>query len=641
MPGLLLGLGPPPSELSGVDPASWWFAATREEALHFLATRPQSVIVIGPGAERPFETAQILHRAHREAPLVFVGDETLRRQLRLTPLLGSDVIYRPSAEGLGQVVSRVAARSSRRASVASLGRASQTVLESSFNERTRPRELLVTLLESLPVGVALLDRERVVLSLNAAAERILARAPNEVLGRRLGEFVSPQDVQALDEQLGQHPRNCGMPPLIRVETPAGLRHVELSSTPVSRPTGGCLVIVHDVSERHFAQVEAARLETAVVRAKKTEALGLLAGGVAHDFNNFLTAILGNAELARRAAGGEPVVEGSISKLIDAAQRAADLTQQLLAYVGDRKVDRRRLDLAAAVREMQAVLRAAVQGRAHLELELESCAEVEVNPVALQQLILNLVMNAADALGGQSGAIRIRTHPRLVTGDGVWEVALGAPPSPGRYAELSVADEGCGIAPEDLDRVFDPFFTTKEKGHGIGLAAAVGFVDAVGGCAQVRSELGQGTQFVFLLPVAETPRPSAARSEGRTGWSNLELSGKVVLVDDLEGPRLVAGLILKSVGLEVQAFGDGQEAVDYVREHPAEVDLVLLDLSMPGLNGVDVLHLVREIRPGLPAILSSGFADDADLEGFDAFVPKPYRALDLVNAVQSLLPEGNA
>ena len=377
----------------------------------------------------------------------------------------------------------------------------------------------------------------------------------------------------------------------------------------------------DVTERR-------ELEQQMRHAEKLKSLGVLAGGIAHEFNNLLTAILGNAGLAHRLTEPDSLARRRIEQIEAAAQRAAELTRQLLAYSGRGTFALEPVDLAQLVREMAELLHASVSRRARLTLDCPpGLPAVHGDPGQLRQLVINLVTNASEALGNAAGTIGVRTA-----------VAARGAGAPARVA-LEVTDSGCGIADEDRPRIFEPFFTTKLTGRGLGLAAAQGIVRGHQGELVVESEVGRGSTFRALFTAAEAPRsradlerPTPAPGSGRP---------VVLVVDDEPSVRSLVESVLAEAAFEVVQAANGVDALAIFAHDSRRIDLVLLDLSMPSLNGLEILRALREIRPDVRVILSSGYgATDAltevDPQTLAGFLEKPYHPTRLLAEVERAL-----
>ena len=405
-----------------------------------------------------------------------------------------------------------------------------------------------------------------------------------------------------------------------------------------------LALMHDVTRRKLAEEERWQLEAQVQHAQKLESLGVLAGGIAHDFNNLLVGILGNAGLALMKLSPESPVRSYIERLEAAGQRAAELTNQMLAYSGRGAFVVEPLNMTRLVEEMGHLLEASISKKAtfsyHLPADLPL---VEGDPAQLRQVLMNLIINASDALGDEPGVITLRAGTKDVEQGYLPGIFLRDDLPEGRYVRLEVADTGCGMDAETRERIFDPFFTTKFAGRGLGLAAVLGIVRGHKGAIKVYSEPGQGTTFALFLPVAEDlvePVETVAKTsaDDARAWRG---AGTVLVADDEETVRDVARRVLEDRGFTVLLACDGQEAVDMFRSHADDICAVLLDLSMPALNGKEALREIHGIRADVPAILSSGYTeedaiDQSSTERPAAFIQKPYAPNELVATLRAVL-----
>jgi len=382
------------------------------------------------------------------------------------------------------------------------------------------------------------------------------------------------------------------------------------------------------AELEVAHREQRRAEEAQRQSQKLEAIGLLAGGVAHDFNNLLVGILGYADLLAENAPPGSLVEEASQTISQAAQRAAELTRQLLAVARLGHHRQEPVDVHAIVREVTALLGRTLDKAIRIEVRLDApLRHVRGDPAQLQQVILNLAVNARDAMP-DGGTLAIRTS--------VEDLGAGVQPGlpAGPHLVLSVADTGVGIPKENLERVFEPFFTTKPEGRGtgLGLATAYGIVKGHGGAVRVASEVGGGSRFTVFLPLLEEPAAERAPVERPAPRG----SGVVLVVDDEEVVRRTAAQMLSALGFEPVPVAGGQEALDWLeRSRPPAA--VVLDLMMPGMDGRACFRAMRARQPTLPVIVSSGFARNGRAqelldEGAVEFVQKPYRAADLARAL---------
>ncbi len=388
----------------------------------------------------------------------------------------------------------------------------------------------------------------------------------------------------------------------------------------------------DITERKAA-------EEALRRAAKEESLTVLAGGVAHDFNNLLAAILGHASLALKQLPEGSLVRRHVEKAASAVERAADLTRQMLAYSGQGHFVVRPTDVNALVRENLPLLEVAVPKRVKLEALLDGeLPLVDADVGQLQQVLMNLVINGAEAIGERGGTVTVATGARAVgaSDQALWR-ASGLPLAPGRYVLLEVRDDGPGMDAETANRIFEPFFTTKFTGRGLGLAAVLGVVRGHRGALSVESAPGQGTVFrILLAPSAREAAPAVAGAAAPAGRGRT-----LLLIDDEAVVRDMVGEVLEAEGLEVLRAEDGARGVALFRENAARVDVVLLDLSMPGLSGEETFRLLREIDAGVRVILSSGYDHDEAQGRLGSgppagFIQKPYRPEQLMAEIDRCL-----
>ncbi len=404
-----------------------------------------------------------------------------------------------------------------------------------------------------------------------------------------------------------------------------------------------LMISRDITERKQAEAERLDLERRLLHAQKLESLGVLAGGIAHDFNNLLLAMLGNLELAQEKLSAGDRARLSVEQAIHAAQRAADLTRQLLAYSGRGQFIVHPLDLSRLVEENVHLFRAVLSKSTSLSLALHNpLPAVMADTAQLQQVVMNLLTNAAEALQDGKGEITLSTGVQDCIPADLAHSRLDERPPAGRFVFLQVMDTGVGMDAEMLSRLFEPFFTTKVAGRGLGMSAVLGIVRGHQGAIFVDSTPGCGTCVRVLFPACDAPvqepGPSLAPAAARpTETAQKPLKGCVLVVDDERIVRQVCTDLLEFFGFSVIAADDGQAGVDALQAHAGQVDLVLLDLSMPRLGGLEAFHLMREIAPQVPVVLSSGFDEKEALrqfagEGLAGFIQKPYTMENLRSKV---------
>ncbi len=510
-------------------------------------------------------------------------------------------------------------------------------------ELTRSEARFRQLFEGAGDGV-LLSHRGVAVMANPAFGRLLGRDPELMVGCRTDSFTPDRqpDGRASHEVLESiresvHQGGTVMVPLTFLATNGQEVHTEVSASPV-REGERVLVqsIIRDVTEARRAQSERALLERQLFQAQKMESLGVLAGGIAHDFNNLLMGVLGHVGLAIEKVGPDSPVSRNLEAAHKAGQRAADLTRQMLAYSGRGQFLIRPLDLGNQVEELLKLLEVSIPKGVTLQLELQpNLPQVAADESQIHQVIMNLVLNAAEAIGEGGGLIRLRTGTKHLEPADLAEFVLGHETLPGAYTYLEVEDSGCGMDEVTLSRIFEPFFTTKFTGRGLGLAALVGIVRGHRGALHVRTAPGAGTLFRIFLPALSLPpqaSPVIVPAQGRQGI------GRILVVDDEEIVRSVARQALEARGYEVLEAADGLDAVKEVELRGAEISLVLLDMTMPRLGGEGAFRRIRELRPDLPVILSSGYTEQDALSRFQepglrGFIQKPYSPKELVAKIQ--------
>lgn len=398
-------------------------------------------------------------------------------------------------------------------------------------------------------------------------------------------------------------------------------------------------------ERKWAEDERAKLEAQVQHAQKLESLGVLAGGIAHDFNNLLTGILGNADLALMSLTEESPARTSVKEIRTTAERAADLSRQMLAYSGRGSFVIEPVDMNDVAREMAQLLEVSISKKVSIDyLFSPDLPDVVADVTQLRQVIMNLITNASDAIGDTEGTITIETGIEECDRSMLAESYLDDQLPEGTYVRLRVSDTGAGMDSETLQRVFDPFFTTKFTGRGLGLAAVLGIVRGHRGAIHVDSEPGRGTTFRILLPSQDhAPAREEPKTEVEAPPESARPSG-VLLVDDEETIRNVARVMLESGGYTVLTASDGIEAVEIFKARGDEIGCVVLDMTMPRMDGVETFRELRAIRDDARVIMSSGYAEqevkgrfsDGELAGF---VQKPYSTMSFLDTVRAVIESG--
>ena len=389
--------------------------------------------------------------------------------------------------------------------------------------------------------------------------------------------------------------------------------------------------------------ERKRSDEKLLRTQKLESLGVLAGGVAHDFNNLLTGILGNASLAAdNLPRGCESLQSILDDIVAASERAADLTKQLLAHAGKGRFVIAPLKLSTLVRDISHLVQSTLPKNVELHLELsDDLPCIEADASQMQQVVMNLLINAAESIpAGLTGDVIAVTGVKEIDETGARQAFTAGEVSPGSYVVLEVHDTGAGMDEATRELIFDPFFTTKFTGRGLGLAAVLGIVQGHKGALKVQSTPGQGSTFKVLFPVAEA---LGAAPPAKTAMAPPSAKrGKTILVIDYEpAVRRTAKTTLERGGYDIILAENGKEGVDTFRALESKIAAVLLDLTMPGMNGEEVLRYLKEIRADVKVILSSGFSEVEVIpkfsgKGLAGFIQKPCPASALTGRVAEVV-----
>jgi two-component system, cell cycle sensor histidine kinase and response regulator CckA len=461
--------------------------------------------------------------------------------------------------------------------------------------------------------------------------------PETIVGKNIADLiphVADRTLEVIGEALA-----TGETQLFEysLDMPVGERHFEARHVPLG--VDETLAIIRDVTEQVAARRERKALEERMQLTQKLESLGVLAGGIAHDFNNLLTGIMGNAGLAIREIDEDHPIQARLHDIDKAAQHAAELTAELLAYSGKAAFVVEPQDLSALVGEMGHLLRTAVSKKVQLRLELpDELPLFEGDATQIRQVIMNLITNASDALGDLVGVIRIETGSFYADDAYLTHCMANVGVPSGDYVYVEVADTGCGMNSETLSHIFEPFFTTKFTGRGLGLAAVVGIVRGHGGTLRIDTHRGAGTSFRVLLPI--TDRPALTATEDSND-SEVLGSATVLVVDDEEAVRQAVTSILDSAGYLVLLASNGLEALELFQDAGEHIALVLLDMTMPVMDGEEPLLALRTVDPDVRVLLTSGYMEAETLGRFGDvgqvdFIQKPYQPASLMQKVARVL-----
>ena len=397
--------------------------------------------------------------------------------------------------------------------------------------------------------------------------------------------------------------------------------------------------IRDVTERLTAERQQSQLEARLQQAQKLESLGVLAGGIAHDFNNLLSGILGSLDLVSADLSPQSELSQPLTLARECAERAAVLCDQLLAYSGRGRFVVKPVSLNTVVEELRPLLEMSLVSKPCLTFEFEpDLPLIEVDLTQVRQVVLNLVMNAAEATRAGSGHVTVRARLVEVRRDELSQYLMGDQLTDGKYVSLEVSDDGCGMDESTLARIFEPFFTTKFAGRGLGLPALMGIVRGHRGAIQVVSNSGCGSLFRVLFPIPRRRVSETSHAPPALNWQGF---GCVLFADDELPVRTVGRRILERLGFDVILAHNGRAAVDEFARRPDIISLVILDLTMPEMTGEEALREIRKMRPDVPIVLTSGYGEEEVLERLayariDAFLKKPFRMEDFTSLIQSVL-----
>ena len=396
---------------------------------------------------------------------------------------------------------------------------------------------------------------------------------------------------------------------------------------------GVFAAARDITEHKHA-------EDRLLHAQKLESLGVLAGGIAHDFNNLLMAIMGHTDLALAELSPVSPVREHLEEVEKASRRAADLCRQMLAYSGKGRFVIESLDLGEVVKEMADMLALSISKKANLQYRFSpDLPRIEADASQIRQVVMNLIINASEAIGDDPGIISLATGAMECDRAYLRGLGEGDKLPEGRYVFLEVTDTGSGMDKEMRKKIFDPFFTTKFTGRGLGLAAVLGIVRGHRGTIKVYSEVGKGSTFKVLLPATgKAAMPVTGPKVPNEGWKG---TGTVLLADDEEMVRQVGVSMLETLGFRVLTAADGQEAVEVFRAHMDEIRCVVLDLTMPRMDGEETFREIRRLHPGARVILTSGYNEQQVTQrfaggGLAGFIQKPYKLNDFQSTLHQVL-----
>ncbi len=492
------------------------------------------------------------------------------------------------------------------------------------------------IVQESPDIIVIIDRQYRHVFVNEAIRHASGMSPADFEGKDHHELGMPAELADYFQGVYRQVFESGQEGTKEFEFPSPSGEVRSYSSrvvPLIGPDGSCDTLLscsRDVTERKREEANRLAIERKLQESQRLESLGLLASGAAHDFNNLLTGIMGMTSLVQQRLGEDHAVQSLLSKVLLSCERAAGLCTQMLAYAELQRVVAEPVSVAGLIELTCDLVRVSMPKNVVLTADFEQGAWIRADRTQIQQVLLNLLLNAAESIEG-AGAVRVRTfHPDREQLERELRGAVVAPADATiPFLAIRVTDTGIGMDALTTSRIFEPFFSTKFTGRGLGLAATLGIVRAHGGGLTVRSEPGVGSEFTLYLALASEER-SVAEPPPATACSG----GRILIVDDEASVRDVSAEVLRVAGYEVTVAGSGSEALELYDGDLARPDLVLLDLTMPGLDGFQTLGELRTRDARLPVVLMSGYAEGSirDRAAADAaleFLQKPFRPRQLL------------
>lgn len=519
-------------------------------------------------------------------------------------------------------------------------------------ELEKSRDKFWQLFNNAPVGYLVVDENGMVLRTNATFADMVNSSPDKILRKPFSHLIYPEDQQIFFGRFKSFFKDSHCKELeLRILGDIGFFWAIISGRnniyiePGESKEKSIMLIVTDITERKRLEEEQKRLENRMHHFQRLESLGVLAGGIAHDFNNILTVIRGNAEICQMTMKPGGAEFGFVSEIVNATARAADLTRQMLAYAGKGFFELKVMDIAAEIRELLSLLRSSVPSTIDLETQLETDVFMaRCDSGQLHQVLMNAVINASEAIADKYGIIKIKTSkvtfnsetpPFILEPDNILSEHLC----------VEISDNGCGMTPDIISRIFDPFFSTKFTGRGLGMASIMGIMKRHLGGIALESTPGHGSVFRYYFPLAQKEHDSAVfgsdQSEAFGSMQAMPFSGVALVIDDESEVRNVSTLILERLGFDVVSAADGREALAMIREQVRSLKLVIVDLTMPKMNGLDFFKELRRTEPSVSVLFCSGFHRSSLPEELIenpniGFVQKPYSKDDLQREISRIL-----
>ncbi|MGD9852988.1 MAG: response regulator [Nitrospirales bacterium] len=508
-------------------------------------------------------------------------------------------------------------------------------IEQAINQNTTVRRLEAlerqssTILQSSRDGLIVVGADGLFRFSNPAAEHLLRQTTEELLGSPFGYPIFQEETREITLHHSGGPT-----------TPVEMRVVPIEWENES----AYLICLRDLTERRKAEEDQKRHEMERQYAQKLESLGVLAGGIAHDFNNLLMTVVARAGLAIRSLPKEDPAREHLRFIEKAGLRGGELANQMLTFAGQTQLNFQSVDCSLLLKEMKSIIRSAVSKKISVTIETATkLPPIRGDRAQLRQMVMNITINAAEAIGDRGGSIIITAEaldsstqdfrPFHIIGDLPW----------GPCVSVRISDTGSGIKPELIPKIFDPFFTTKFPGRGLGLAAILGIIRAHGGALAVRSQVGKGTEFWFLFPSSQktpTPRSTTLTIPQQAQGHSQASPTMILIVDDEKDVLEACSLILREMGLETLVASDGPSGLQLFKQYERHLAFVLVDLTMPHMDGGMLCKEIRLLNAHVPILVSSGYTECEAMKHFAglkiaSFIQKPFQVEVLIDKVQQL------
>jgi PAS domain S-box-containing protein len=507
-----------------------------------------------------------------------------------------------------------------------------------------PASAAEKIISTMREALLLVNPDGTIVTANQAAAKLLnVPEPEKLIGQDAIQFLAPRERENYENRWLPQLQEHGF----INETEAYFQTIDNREMAVSLSASilrhddahpqGVIYVIRDLTQRKREEQERLEFEHQMHQAQKYESLGILAKGIAHDFNNLLMVILGNSDIALHGLPEDSKAASSIQRIKKTALRSSDLVRQMLTYSGKGRFVLEPIALNTIIKDMQDLLHSSVSKKASLDYDLgKPLAVIEGDLTQIRQVILNLVTNASEALGDRSGRIVVRTSLRTLSKKDLQKMSLSNDARTGNFVQLEVSDEGAGIPPSELSKIFDPFYSTKFPGRGLGLSSVLGIMRELNGYLDVTSQVGVGTQVALGFPTADEPhREIEERTPEPSDWQG---KGTLLIVDDEEEVMDVARQFLELLGFDTLQANNGKVAVEKYREMKDKIDVVLLDLTMPEMDGEETYRHLRAINPDINVIIASGYEESEIRERFRGLplmgvIQKPFQFAELQTRMQ--------